>query len=63
MLKVLAFESVVPQKKVDICCHTGIYFVLRKKEIAVLFWLQKGLVRKGGVLKEPKDPCFQGGSW
>lgn len=32
MLKVLAFECVVPKKKVDIFCYTGTYSVVRKKE-------------------------------
>lgn len=32
MLKVLAFERVVPEKKADICCCIGMYFVVRKKK-------------------------------
>lgn len=63
MLKVLAFERVVPQKKVDICCHTGICFVEWKKGIAVLSWQQSELVGKGGGIKDLKDQCFQGCSW
>lgn len=48
MLKVLAFECVVPEKKVDICCCIGISFVVRKKKFQLYsegnkgWWVKEG---------------------
>lgn len=42
MLKVLLFECLVPKKKVDICCCTGMYSAVRKKEFQIYSGGKKG---------------------